>query len=98
MSRVLHPKANTSIMILKLDHNDIGAEGVKRLAEGLATNQSLEHLSLTYCNIDAAGARPLFEILIFSKSKLKELNLSGNHLRNEGVIEVLRGVSIAKSL
>jgi len=44
------------------------------------------------------GGRALLEILIYTKSKLKELNLSGNHLRNEGVIIVLRGVSIAKSL
>lgn len=40
----------------------------------------------------------MFEVLIFSKSTLEELNLTGNHLRNEGVTIVLRGLSIAKSL
>jgi hypothetical protein len=50
---------------VKLDHNDIGAAGVRALAEGLAVNKSLLSLSLTYCNIDQEGARPLFEILIY---------------------------------
>ena len=38
------------------------------------------------------------EMLIFSKSKLEELILTGNQLRNEGVQMVLNGVSIAKEL
>lgn len=53
---------------------------------------------MCYCNIDADGARSLFELLIFSKSKLEELILTGNHLRNEGVKMVLNGVSVAKEL
>ena len=40
----------------------------------------------------------MFEILIYSRSKLEDVNLAGNMLRNEGVIKVLNGVSIAKSL
>ena len=85
-------------MVLKLDHNEFGSEGIKRLADGLSINKTITSLSLTYCNIDYIGARALFEILIFSKSTLEELNLTGNHLRNEGVIILLRGLSIAKSL
>ena len=38
------------------------------------------------------------ELLIFSKSKLEELILTGNNLRNEGAKMVLNGVSIAKEL
>jgi len=56
------------------------------------------HLSLTYCDIDKEGARSLFEILIYTHSNLEELNLAGNFLRNEGTIEVLKGVSVAKNL
>lgn len=37
-------------------------------------------------------------MLIFSKSKLNELFLTGNNLRNEGVIKVLKGISAAKEL
>jgi len=98
IARTMHPKSNTAVSVLKLDHNDIGSEGIQNLAHGLAINKTLATLSMTYCNIDYLGGRALFEILIYSQSKLEELNLSGNHLRNEGVIIVLRGVSIAKSL
>ena len=88
----------TNIVICKLDHNSFGSKGVKQLAEGLCQNKVLTHLSLTYCNIDQEGARPLFEILIYKESALEELNLGGNQLRNPGTIEVLKGVSIAKKL
>jgi hypothetical protein len=37
-------------------------------------------------------------MLIFSKSTLEHLFLTGNELRNEGVIQVLKGVSAAKNL
>lgn len=51
---------------LKLDHNRFGTAGLKYLAEGLAQNKVIEHLSLTYCDIDESGARYLFEILIYT--------------------------------
>ena len=98
IARALHPKMNPTIEILKLDHNEFGSQGVINLAHGLAINPTLRMLSLTYCNIDERAARSIFEILIYSRSKLEEVNLQGNMLRNEGVIEVLKGVSIAKSL
>jgi len=98
VGRVLHPSCNTNLAIVKLDHNPFGSEGLRRLGEGIAINKTIEHLSLTYCNIDSSGWRTIFEILIFSQSKLKELVLTGNFLRNEGVIGVLRGASIAKTL
>ena len=68
------------------------------LSEGLAVNPVLRMLSLTYCGIDSQGAEALFEILIYSRSALEEVNLSGNLLMNEGIIVLLRGVAIAKSL
>jgi hypothetical protein len=37
-------------------------------------------------------------MLIYSQSKVQELILTGNLLRNEGVKIILRGVSIAKEL
>lgn len=98
ISRVISPSSRSAITTLKLDHNNIGSEGMINLAKGLTMNKNLETLSLTYCNIDASGARAIFEILIYTKSGLKRLDLTGNHLRDEGVIKVLRGVSAAKVL
>ena len=67
---------------LKLDHNRFGSAGLKFLADGLAQNKTIEHLSLSYCDIDESGARYLFEILIYTQSNLQDLILNGNHLRN----------------
>lgn len=98
LSKTLHPKSQPMIQILKLDHNAFGAAGVIALSEGLAVNPVLRMLSLTYCGIDAEGAEALFEIMIYTRSALEEVNLSGNILQNEGIITLLRGVAIAKSL
>ena len=69
ISTLVHPKSNTSLEILKLDHNDFGSKGMQMLSEGLAINKTIKNLSLSYCNIDSAGARALFEVVIFSQSK-----------------------------
>lgn len=68
------------------------------LADGISRNKVLTLVSLNYCNIDEEGARSIFEILIHTQSALEDLCLNGNHLGNKGVIEVLRGTSIAKNL
>jgi len=86
------------IVFLKLDHNMFGSAGCNALCEGLKTNEMIKTLSLCYCGIDQGGARALFEVLIFQKSKMEELILTGNSLRNEGAKMVLNGVSIAKEL
>ena len=98
ISRSLHPKMTPSIQVLKLDHNEFGSQGVINLSHGLAINPYLRLLSLTYCGIDEKAARALFEILIYTRSQLEDVNLAGNMLREEGAIEVLKGVSIAKAL
>ena len=85
-------------MNLKLDHNQFGSRGVNALVSGIQCNENLRHLQMKYCGIDKDGARALFELLIFSKSKLEILDITGNHLRNEGCKVVLNGVSVAKEL
>jgi Ran GTPase-activating protein (RanGAP) involved in mRNA processing and transport len=71
---------------------------VINLSQSLAINPFLRLLSLTYCAIDASAAQAIFEILIYTRSAIEEINLSGNMLRNEGVRRVLFGASVAKSL
>ena len=68
---MLQPNVGTAITILKLDHNNIGSDGVIQLAAGLSMNPTLVMLSLCYCNITAEGAEGLFEIVIYQKSALK---------------------------
>jgi len=71
---------------LKLDHNPIGTEGFKFLAQGLRMNTMLKTVSLTYCQIGADAAQSIFECCIYQNSVLEEFNLSGNKLGNEGVV------------
>jgi hypothetical protein len=98
IQRALHPKLNPTLLVLKLDHNEFGSDGVIELSKSLAINPILKLLSLTYCGIDHNSAQALFEILIYTKSAIEDINLSGNVLGNEGVERVLIGASVAKSL
>ena len=68
------------------------------LVEGIHSNVYLKNISFAYCNLDADCSRSLFELLIYSKGKVEELELAGNQLRNEGTKMVLRGVAANKSL
>lgn len=90
--------AGGSLTILKLDHNPFGSEGLANLALGLSKNSVLNHLSLSYCNIDENGAKYLQQILAFIKTDLKELNLQGNQLKNKGTYELFRGLEINTTL
>jgi hypothetical protein len=45
ISKVIHPKANTNLSVLKLDHNDIGSVGLAKLAEGMSINKSVIFLN-----------------------------------------------------
>lgn len=98
ISKTLHPISKPTVVILKLDHNNFGSRGVQNLSEGLAINPSLKILSLQYCGIDEAAAQAIFEILIYTRSALEDINLSGNMLGNEGVKKVLHGTAVNKSL
>ena len=98
IGKLMAPDMKRGIINLKLDHNPIGSEGMIKLADGLNQNKVIQNLSLQYCDIDETGARAIFEILIFQLSNLEEINLSGNRLRNDGVVEVLKGASAAKKL
>jgi Ran GTPase-activating protein (RanGAP) involved in mRNA processing and transport len=55
-------------------------------------------LSISYCNIDETGADSLFEIIIYQSSKLEEINISGNPIKNEGAIKVFQALGAAKTM
>ena len=39
---MVHPRGNSSLKIVKLDHNEFGSEGLRRLSEGMAINKTVE--------------------------------------------------------
>jgi Ran GTPase-activating protein (RanGAP) involved in mRNA processing and transport len=49
-------KVNSSLKIIDLFYNKIGAEGAGKIAEALKVNSSLQSINLGYSNIGAEGA------------------------------------------
>lgn len=66
------------LKVLKLDSNPIKADGLKWLTAALRVNNTLEKLSLKYCNIDAIGSKYIQEIIANIDSNLKSLKIAGN--------------------
>ncbi|CAK0892296.1 unnamed protein product, partial [Prorocentrum cordatum] len=98
LGRTLGPNGNKFITKLVLDYNKFGAAGVEKLSLGLSQNSTLKHLSLNHCGIGPDGGEFIGHILIFCKSALEILELKGNDLENQGVIDVFRGARRAKAL
>jgi Ran GTPase-activating protein (RanGAP) involved in mRNA processing and transport len=95
-SGMMSPTAN--LQVLKLDHNPIGTEGFSHLAKAISANKLLKVLSVTYCNIDEGAGEDLFKMALYQYSALEDLNLSGNKLKNAGVIRLLQGYACGKQL
>ena len=87
-----------NLLILKLDHNPIGSEGFILLSKGLSMNKTLSALSVTYCNIGDEACLAIQEVMLYQASVMIEFNLSGNDITSEGIVEVFRGLAVAKSL
>ena len=91
---------NKSITSISLDFNSFGSEGLSRICAGLAMTESLRSLSLRYCAISGtSGARALLPCLLFIKSNLEVLDLEGNDLKLDGVMELIAcGLQRARKL
>lgn len=98
LGRTLGPSGNKVINLLRLDFNQFGSAGIEKLSLGLSQNSTLRHLSLQYCGIAEDGGTYLAHILMFIRNALEVLELRGNFLRNQGVIDVLTGARRAKCL
>ncbi|OMJ68997.1 hypothetical protein SteCoe_33405 [Stentor coeruleus] len=98
LGRLLSPENSNPLLVLKLDHNDIGNQGVYNLAKGLCMNSVLKTLTLSYCNFDHEAARAIMQILIFQESALQDLDLQGNKLSSEGCCKVFHGLKVNQTL
>lgn len=83
---------------LMIDHNNIGNEGLRKLAHGLRKSPFIEELSLSYCNLEENASNFLQQILMFINSKLHTLNLQGNGLKNRGFNQLLRALEFNEKL
>ena len=68
IGRALTPGAGSALQFLKLDHNNIGTQGMKNLVVGLSVNKDIQGMSLQYCGLTAESCPSIFEMLIFMSS------------------------------
>lgn len=81
---------------LDLGYNGIGDDGVKQLHAGLTDpNCLIKTLRLQGCGVTNKGCECLSNVLVKS-TRLKELDLSGNNIGNEGVSAIARGLKYSK--
>ncbi|KAM7082854.1 NLRX1 protein, partial [Ciconia maguari] len=87
---LLHDKCVVSN--LRLANNPVGEQGAQYLAEALAGNHSLTHLSLLHTALGDRGAEVIAQDLA-KNQHLQELNLGYNSLTDAGALHV---VEVAK--
>ncbi|XP_053139963.1 ribonuclease inhibitor-like isoform X2 [Hemicordylus capensis] len=84
--------ANSSLTELCLGENKIGDAGVALLCQGLLNpNCKIQKLTLWECDITAAGCKDLSNV-ISTKETLRELNLIGNNIGDQGMDFLCQGL------
>ncbi|PVD34310.1 hypothetical protein C0Q70_05581 [Pomacea canaliculata] len=84
---------NTNLRVLNLNDNTFTATGAKEMAKVLPKLQNLEVVNFGDCLVRTEGAKALAVALKDSHSKLKELILSGNEIKQPGALSVAECVS-----
>ncbi|KAF5895427.1 protein NLRC3-like, partial [Clarias magur] len=80
---------NSPVREINLSRNSIGDAGLEDLCKGLKSPHcQLEILSLVACKITEKSCGSLANALESTESKLRELDLSSNHLTNTGVMRL----------
>ncbi|XP_061573795.1 NLR family CARD domain-containing protein 3-like isoform X2 [Cololabis saira] len=75
----------THLQELDLSHNNIQDSGVQLLCSGLEKQRcKLETLRLSFCEVTGLGCSSLALAVMSNPTRLKELDLSYNHLGEEG--------------
>jgi Ran GTPase-activating protein (RanGAP) involved in mRNA processing and transport len=90
--------SHCGIKTLIIDNNFIGDSGLQNLTLGLRSNSVIKNLSLKYCGIGKDSMIYFQEILANIHTKIKNLDLQGNHFGNEGFFQLLRVLQLNEVL
>eukprot|EP00930_Biecheleria_cincta_P073373 TRINITY_DN60674_c0_g1_i1.p1 TRINITY_DN60674_c0_g1~~TRINITY_DN60674_c0_g1_i1.p1 ORF type:complete len:909 (-),score=203.88 TRINITY_DN60674_c0_g1_i1:22-2715(-) len=83
---------NRVLYKLSLGSTGLGIEGTAGIARGLVGNTALKVLDLSFCDIGAKGATCIADAL--SSCALEELNLSDNHIMDEGLVALANALGV----
>mmetsp|Transcript_3578 Transcript_3578/g.3935 ORF Transcript_3578/g.3935 Transcript_3578/m.3935 type:complete len:366 (+) Transcript_3578:240-1337(+) len=98
IGRSLSVAVNKSLIVLMLDFNPLGSEGIKNLCRGLRTNSTLKKLSTRHCDIEIDGGGFIGEMLSFSRLALATIDLTSNRLGSAGLSAISQGLLQNKSI
>lgn len=93
-----HGEGPKNLRFLRLDSNNFGDEGFRRLNKGLRMNPNIDTVSMNHCGLTEHCSKSLLELLIFKDSKIKELSLEGNSLKAFGAETIFKAIELNNSL
>ena len=71
-----------------ISRNSIGDDGISAISDSLHVNTTLIQLVARSCKFHTKGAESIAEMLLTNKT-LKYLNVSGNHIEDDGITVVI---------
>ncbi|XP_023137199.2 leucine-rich repeat-containing protein 34 [Amphiprion ocellaris] len=91
-------KLNQSLRYLDLRCNRVTRDGVRRLAEVLKKNSALEVINLSANRIEDEGAAYLSDAIASPGCILKELSVSSNNIRTDGLLSLVQAMKTNSTL
>ena len=85
ISKVL--RVNETLKYLDISCNPVGDDGISTISDGLHRNTTLIQLVARSCEFHSKGAENVAKMLQLNKT-LKYLDISGNHIEDDGVAAV----------
>jgi Ran GTPase-activating protein (RanGAP) involved in mRNA processing and transport len=83
-------KGNSNLKKLDLSQNPIGQAGVSSIVDALKHDMEIEVLKLAWCN-NGEDAQQIGQLIMFNTT-IKELDLRGNSLKDNGMIWISRSL------
>ena len=85
-------KTNNTLKHLKISKNHIGDIGISVISDSLHNNKTLTQLVADSCEFHGKGARSIGKMLEANKT-LKFLNISNNHIGDDGTTAIACGIT-----